>query len=120
MLQLEDVTTEVNKQTKKNDWYPGRKWPRDVVLKTLYIGADMIRENKIESDYWEKSKSRDVWGFIDNFEGGDWQPVKEILRNMQKKFAKDEKKKNIRKFEIFLNEARVFYRKSIMAKNNSI
>lgn len=118
-MELKQIEDDLNEESNKNDWYKPKKYERAYIMKDIFIGADLIKNNNITSENWRDSKARDCWGFmVDN---NDWQPIKEVLRNMGRSYEKMAKKradKTVPMFEKHLERARKFYQSCVLLTEN--
>lgn len=96
-------------EVKDDDWYQSRRqrYSRSTLMKVLMIGKKMILgEDKISSSCWKLASNTFPQIFIDL----PWQEIKEILRNMNKKYSTE---KDHGRFYSFYGEARGLWKVTI-------
>ena len=73
----------------KNDWYIARKHDRTYVLEVVYVINDLLQDNVVikKEDVEQKilSMQQINWLFVKRVATEDWQKLRNIVRNMQKK-----------------------------------
>ena len=100
----------------KNDWYIARKYDRTYVLEVVYVINDLLQDNVVikKEDVEQKILSMQQINplSVKCVASEDWQKLRNIVRNMQKKYILG-KNEHVGYAE-FLEAARLHWRTTLM------
>ena len=100
---------------KKLDWYISAQ-PKTVILDVLFIIKDMLTTNSeaepTRKGFYEKLETlRDMNpDFRNDLEQWDWKNIRYIIKAMWRKYRNNVAKKNLKKFENFVELARMHWK----------